>query len=191
MQTLMVSTESRPSRLVTASSIDAVDHGGVARGDGIEPAATPRPAGRRAEFAAHRVQHVGNLGVLGRQRPFADARGVGLHHADDAVHAMRRDARAGAGAAGGRVRRRHERIRAVVDVQKSSLRAFEQNIIAAANRLVQQNHGVGDERFQVIARGAIIGVNLFERKRLGAERLEDFVVLFDLATEAVPRSARD
>ena len=35
-----------------------------------------------------RVQHVGNLRVLRRQRPFAHARGVGLHHADDAVHAI-------------------------------------------------------------------------------------------------------
>ena len=104
----------------------------VARGHGIKPTAAARPAGGGAELAAHAVQQVGNLRVLGRQRPFADAGGVGLHHAHHAIHAMRRHARAGAGAAGGGVRGGDERIGAVVDVEERALRAFEQDVLARA-----------------------------------------------------------
>ena len=132
----------------------------MARGDRVEPAAAPRPAGGGAELAAHAVEHVGDLGVLGRQRPFADARGVGLHHADDAVHAVRRHARAGAGAARGGVRGGHERIGAVIDVQERALRAFEQDVLAAPHGLVQQDDRVGDERLEVIAGGAIVAHGL-------------------------------
>ena len=160
----------------------------MARGHGVEPAAAPRPAGGRAELAAHAVEHVGDLRVLGRQRPFAHARGVGLHHAHHAVHAMRRDARAGAGAAGRGVRGGHERIGAVINVQEGALRALEQDVIAAAQRLVQQNDRVGDKRLQVIARRAVVRMDLLERQRLGAEGFEHLVVLldpgFELALEA-------
>ena len=79
--------------------VNAIDHRGVTCGDGIEPAAAACAAGRRAEFAAHAVEQVGDLLVLRGQRPFADTRGVSLHHADDAVYAMRRHAGTGAGAA--------------------------------------------------------------------------------------------
>ena len=40
--------------------VDAIDHRGIASRDGVEPAAAPRAAGRRAEFASHLVQHVGD-----------------------------------------------------------------------------------------------------------------------------------
>ena len=73
---------------------------GVAGGDGVEPAAAAGAAGGGTELAAHGVEHVGDFGALGRQRALADAGGVGLHHADDAVHAVRRNAGPGAGAAG-------------------------------------------------------------------------------------------
>ena len=42
---------------------------------------------------------VGDLGVLGRQRPFTHARRVSLDHADHAIHAMRRYTRASASSA--------------------------------------------------------------------------------------------
>ena len=125
---------------------------------------------------------IGNFRVLRRQRPFAHARRVGLHHAHDAVHAMRRHARAGAGAARRGVGRRDERIRAVVNVEKRPLRAFEQNVVAAPHRLVQQHDGVGDERFQIIPGGAVFGENLLERERFRAERLQHFVVFLDART---------
>src|ERR1043166_5190468 len=131
--------DSRP--LAWSMSADSAFLGG--RGPSPKPAG---PARGRAELAAHRVEHVGDLGVFGRQRSFANARGVGFHDADHAVHAVRWDARAGAGAAGGGVGRGHERVGAVVYVQKSALRALEQNMVAALDGVAQENDGVGDER---------------------------------------------
>jgi hypothetical protein len=53
---------------------------GMAGGHGIEPAAAAGAAGGGAEFTAHAVQQIGDFLVLGRQRPFAHAGGVGFHH---------------------------------------------------------------------------------------------------------------
>ena len=69
---------------------------------------------------------------------------------------MRRDARTGAGAARRCVRRRDKRISAVVNVQKSSLRAFKQNVRVPAHRVVQENNGVRHKRFQEFSGGYCI-----------------------------------
>ena len=71
----------------------------------------------------------------------------------------------------------------MINVQERALRALEQDVIAAPQRLVQQNHGVRDERLQVIACGAVFRMDLLERQRLGAEGLQDLVVLLDLGLE--------
>ena len=163
MQTLIVVERVEAVEIRHREFVDAVDHRGVARRHGVEPAAAARAAGGRAELAAHAVQHVGDLRVLGRERPFADARGVGLHHADDAIHAMRRHARAGAGAAGGGVRRGDERIRAVIDVEERALRAFEEDLLPGLQRLVQIDDGVGDERRELLGRRRVFGVHLSRR----------------------------
>ena len=62
---------------------------------------------------------------------------------------MRRHARTGAGAARGRVRRSDVRIRAVIDIEKSSLRAFEQDLFPFLQRAMQSDDGVGNERPQL------------------------------------------
>ena len=59
----------------------------VADRDRVVPAAAARTAGDGAVLVAALAQPVAHLaGQLGRQRPFADARRVGL---DDAEHARR------------------------------------------------------------------------------------------------------
>src|SRR5438270_10348823 len=83
--------------------IDSIDHPRITRDYGVEPATTPRPSGGRTKFASHFVQHFCYARVLRWQWPLPDSRGVGLHHAEHAVHSMRRNAGAGAGAARGRV----------------------------------------------------------------------------------------
>ena len=72
----------------------------------------------------------------------------------------------------------------MIDVEEGALRALEQNVVAPAHRLVQQHDGVGDERLQVIARRAVGGMDFLEGERLGAEGLEDLVVLLDLGLRA-------
>jgi cytochrome c biogenesis protein CcmG/thiol:disulfide interchange protein DsbE len=160
--------------------VNAVDHAGMSRRHGIEPATPPRPASSSAKFAAHGVEHVRNLRVFSRQRPFADSRCIRLHYTHHTVHAVRRNARTSARTAGRRVRRGHKGICPVVNIQESALRPFEEDIVSASLRLVQENDRVGDKWPQIIPGLAVLGVNFFKGKRLRAKGFEDFVVLFDL-----------
>ena len=118
--------------LVEHDAADAVDRDRVAQRDGVEPADPARPAGGRPELVAALGDARADLVVqLGRVRPRADARRVGLHDADDLVDLERADAAAGARAAGDRVGRGHERVAAVVEVEERALRALEQDVLAA------------------------------------------------------------
>ena len=130
---------------------DAVDPSGVAGDHGVVPAAAARPAGRGAVLRADLAQVLTGVVVqLGRERPLADAGRVGLHDPDHPVEPGRRDARAGAGAAGGRRGRRHERVGAVVDVEQRGLAGLEQHRLAAVERLVEQQPAVHDVRRQPV-----------------------------------------
>src|SRR2546430_16285436 len=81
---------------------------------------------------------------LRRERAFADARGVGLRDADDAIDTPRADADSGRGARCHRVRRGDERIGAVVEVEQRGLRALEQHLLAVAQGVVDIQRRVGD-----------------------------------------------
>ena len=94
------SSPSSTSSLVSDERVEAVDARGVAHGDRVVPAAAARPTGRRAVLLAALAQALAHLVVqLGRQRPLADARRVGLGHAEHAVDRLRPDAEPGADAA--------------------------------------------------------------------------------------------
>ena len=93
---------------------------------------------------------------------------------------MRGHAGAGARAAGRGVGRRDKRIGAMIDVEESALRAFKQNIFLLLHGFVQQHHGVRDKRLQPVARRAIGRMDLWKGERFRSERLENFIVLFDL-----------
>ena len=84
--------------------VNPIDHRRVMRRHCIEPTTAARPPGGRAEFAPHFVQSFGKARVFGRERSFAHPRRVSLHHPNHAIHSMRRNARAGAGATGRRIR---------------------------------------------------------------------------------------
>ena len=89
------------------------------------------------------MQQIAHYGVLGGHRPFAHAGGVGLGHADHAVDHGRRNAGAGAHAAGGGVGRGDVWISAVINVEKCPLCALEQNSFFCSRRLVQHLKRVG------------------------------------------------
>ena len=130
---------------------DAVDACGVAGDRGVVPAAASGAAGRGAELGAVLAQLLAVVvEQLGRERALADAGGVRLDDADDAGDLGRRDARAGAGAAGRRRRRGHERVGAVVDVEQRRLAGLEQHGLVGGERLVQQQRGVGDHRAEPV-----------------------------------------
>src|SRR4029077_7194007 len=68
-------------------------------------------------------------------------------------------------------------ISSVIDVEKGSLRAFEQNRLPALERVVQINYRIGDQGAQLRAGREIIFVYLVIVDRLGAKRAQDRVVL--------------
>src|SRR6185369_6677903 len=100
-------------------------------GHRVEPAAASRTSGRRsvlvpgfADALADRVL------LLGRERSFADARGVGLRDPDDAVDLPRREAGARGDPVRPRARGGHERIGPRVEVEQRALRALEDHALA-------------------------------------------------------------
>ena len=74
-------------------------------------------------------------------------------------------------------------IGAVVDVEESALRAFEQDLLSLLQRVMQIDDGVGDERPQFFAGREKIRVHFREGDRSGAERLQDAVVLLHLGPQ--------
>ena len=75
---------------------------------------------------------------LGRERAAADAGRVRLGDAEHVAQRARAQAGAGGGRARDRVRRGHERVGAVVDVEHRSLRALEENALAGTAHPVQR-----------------------------------------------------
>ena len=90
---------------------------------------------------------------LGRERSLADARRVRLGDADDRVDHRRTDARALTRARRDRRRRRHVRIRAVIEVEQAALRAFEQHVLAGGDRVRDVAAGIAGVHAQLLAGG--------------------------------------
>ncbi len=121
---------------------------------------------------------------LGRERPRADARGVGLGDAEDVVQHVGPDARAGGGVAGHAVARRDVRIGAVVDVEQGALSALEQRVLAAQVRLVQQVADVGHHRRDAVGQPHRLLEHRFRVERPGAQvAFEHDVVQLDQLAE--------
>ena len=173
-----------------------VEPRGVAQGDEVDPADAAGAAGRRAVLAAGLAHRRAELVVeLGRERAGADAGGVRLGHAPDLVEVLRAGARARGGARRDRVRRRHERIRAVVDVEQRALRALEDDLPALVEVLPGEPRGVGDVLLDPVAVGQVVlghalqvevgrlGVGP-QREALGLHRGHD-LLLQDLLVEQV------
>ena len=81
----------------------------MTHGDGVEPAATPRPPGGDAELLPDLPQPLADFArVFSGERTTADAGGVCLGHTDYGVHIARRQAAAGEHA-GGRCSRSRSR----------------------------------------------------------------------------------
>ena len=117
----------------------------------VEPARTTAATGVGAELVAAVDELVADrvaLEQLGGERAAADARDVGLGHADHPLDRTRADTGAGAHAPRDGVRRRDERIGAVVEVEEGGLRTLEEHALPAVERVVEDVHGVGDHRLE-------------------------------------------
>ena len=104
-------------------------------------------------------------------------RDVGLGDADDAVDVAGPDARADTRAAGDGVRRRDERIRAVVEIEERGLRPFQQHVLPSGKCLVNERDAVGDHRLDP-------GCQLVEVARGNGVRVEGEPVV-DLGEDVV------
>ena len=92
------------------------------------PVVAPNSLPDRGQVRAHIIEQ------LRRKRPCADARCIRLDDAQNVVEMAGPDAGSRARGRGHRVRGRDKRIRAVVDVEESTLRAFEQNALALVSQ---------------------------------------------------------
>ena len=145
---------------------EPVEAGGVAQRHEVEPAAAALAPRDRAELAAELAQTllVGAFD-LGRERPRADARDVRLRDADDLVDSRRADPDTGRRSPGDRGRRRDERVRPVVEVEKRRVRALEQHGLAVAERAVDEQRRVRDVGPQPLCVVLVAGGELLELER--------------------------
>ena len=139
-QTLISSKPSRMSSLVSASpsmpQVRTVWRTSTASNQPQRrgrPVTTPNSRAALAERLADVVVH-----LVGRERPLANARGVGLADAEHVVDRVRAEAGAGRRLRRHRVGRGDVRISAVVDVEQRALRALEQNALALAPLGIEQ-----------------------------------------------------
>ena len=134
-------------------AVDAANFPRLPHQDRVEPAAAARPPGHRAELVAALAEQAPGLVLeLGRERPLAHPRRIGLGDAEHIIDGAGPEARAG------RRLRRHgvgggdERIGAVVDVEQRALRALEQDALALAPLAVEQRPDRVDVRQHLAAR---------------------------------------
>jgi hypothetical protein len=139
----------------------------VAERHEIEPARPALAAGDGAVLLAELPDlRPDRLLHLARKRPGADARDVGLRHADNGVDPRGADADPGRGRAGYGVRRGDEGIRAVVEVEQRALGSLEQDALARGEGLVDEERGVRDERPQPPRVALVAGGDVLEGERL-------------------------
>ena len=122
-----------------SDTVDARNLGDLPDENAVEPSAAPLAARNGAELVAtlaelfaHRVRQ------LRRKRPGTDAGRVGLRNAEHIAEGARPDTRTRGRLRRDRIRRGHERVSSVVDIQKCALRTFEQDALVVPARLVEQ-----------------------------------------------------
>src|SRR5262245_21578256 len=81
-----------------------------------------------------------------RKRTFADARRVRAHDAEHTGDVFRRETGAHTSAAHSCARRSDERVRPMIDVEQSCLRAFQQNCAPRRGCLIQKMARVSNKR---------------------------------------------
>src|SRR6516165_1999046 len=120
-------------------SVNSINADGLPHQNGIEPPAAARPSRDGTEFATALANGAADLVVLlGRERPSADTRGIGLADTEYIADCGRTKARAGGRLGRHRIGRGHEGISAVVDIEQRPLCALEQNAPAFPALAVEQ-----------------------------------------------------
>ena len=160
----------------------AIDLGRITRDNRVEPTAATLAARGHAIFVALGAQQIAIDGILALaavfgihefrgERTGANARDIGLLNAEHAIDGRGANARTSSSATRAARRARDERIGAVVDVEQRALRALEQNMLALAQRVVEQLSGFGHMRTNDFSEGQIGVANLVDGERTLAVHL--------------------
>ena len=96
---------------------------------------------------------------------------------------MRRNTTPCGGSPSRRVRTRHKRICAVVDVEKGSLRSLEEHVLLQLQCAMEENDSIGDKRTKLLAGGEVVLEDFFPIERREAVAFKNGVVLLDALRE--------
>ena len=108
-----------------------VEPHGLTKHHGIEPTRTTSATGVGAKLVSTLDQEIAHLvGQLGRKRTGPHPGAVRLGDPDHPIDVQRTDPRAGARTASDWVRRGHERIRAVIEVEEGRLSTLQQHVLS-------------------------------------------------------------
>lgn len=137
-------------------------------GDGtVEPTAATTATGSDTVLVAQLGELVAALVriviELGRHGAGTHASDICLHNADHAVNVLHAHAGAGDSAARGAIGRGDKGIGAVIDIQKSSLGALEEQRLAFVDHVVEQKAGLADVGTQALGVRQILLANLVDR----------------------------
>ena len=168
----------------------AVEANRLTQHHAVEPPCPAAASGDRAELLADVDERVAiDVEQLGRERSGTDTGGVGLGDPDDPIDVARPETRADAGTAGGRVRRGHVGVGAVVEVEERGLGTFEQHVSTRRECTVEQTDRVGDIRGHTGAELPEVFDDLVDVERLASGLLDQRVLrertLADQASESV------
>src|SRR6185503_12232878 len=127
--------------------IEAVDADRIPNRDRVKPPAPPGTAGDGTELLATFTKPIAKIaGELGRQWPLTHASRVSLRRTKYAVDAARTNPKTGTHTANRRIRRRHVRVGAVIDVEERALRTFEHDRLAFGAGLMEEDGHISDPR---------------------------------------------
>ena len=159
---------------------EAVDIGCIFQKDKVEPSDTPRTSGRGTVLVAAIADEDAEFVVkFGREYALADARDIGFHYTVDAVNPVRRQPGTDTCSARHRMGACKEWIReTVVDIKKSSLRAFEQNTLAVSQSVDNCPFRVADVRLQLLADFEVLICDCLGIERIGMVKILDQGIFF-------------
>jgi len=142
----------------------------VAQGDEVEPATATGATGGCAVFLTLFADLVTDFVILlGGERAFADAGGVGFADAEGVINISGADAGAKACAASRGVAGGYVWISAVVEVEEGALGAFEQDAVVAADGFLEDMLGIADVGGDPLCVAAVFVVEVFELNGFSAE----------------------
>ena len=134
----------------------AVDHGRVLHDDQVQPTTATTTAGSGTVLSTDLLEGVADIAeVFGREGSTAHTGGVRLDDTNDLFDHLRGETETGADTANGGSRRCDKGIRSVVNVQHERIGTFDEDPLAALERVVQECGTVDNVRAETLGKGEV------------------------------------